>query len=503
MARKRKKAVTKKAARERLERIGALVNLAARPSTPEEGKAAEAALERLGATPIDLREGPVAKRQADERKAAEAAQERLATKAAAIATKATKAAKPAREPLTDKLVKDELPPPTGNRIRYDGVVPGFGICITAAGARSFVLNYRLSYRLHESNKARRCTIGRWPSWTVAAARREAKRLRQLIDTGGDPLADVEAKRDAKTMPELIARFEKEHLPRRRIGTATDYRSMIRVHIQPALGKLKVVDVKVDHIEKLHAKITAAGHEVRANSVVRVLSKMFTLAVKWEMCKTNPCKGVEKNKEFSRRRYLNGDELPRLVEALASHPKKDSADAFRLLLFTGARRGEVLAMRWADVDLTNGLWSKPPSSTKQREQHEVPLSAPALQLLKEIRDAQIRKTRVLPEFVFPGHGASKHVVDIKRTWQQVCAAAGIATAGIKGLKIHDLRHSFASQLVSSGASLEMIGALLGHSRPSTTQRYSHMFQDPQRLAVEQVGAIIVKAGRPGKAAARRV
>src|SRR5262249_27605100 len=151
-------------------------------------------------------------------------------------------------------------------------------------------------------------------------------------------------------------------------------------------------------------------------------------------------------------------------------------------------GEVLSMRWEDVE--DGTWSKPPSSTKQKEHHQVPLSAPALQLLADIRKRQ----RPRADFVFPSHGTSGHLVEIKKSWRQLTKAAGI-----EGLRIHDLRDSYASQLVSGGASLPLIGALLGHSNPTTTARYAHLFRDPLRAATEKVGAVILAAGQPVKPA----
>lgn len=183
----------------------------------------------------------------------------------------------------------------------------------------------------------------------------------------------------------------------------------------------------------------------------------------------------------------GDELARITAALADHPDRQAADILRMLLLTGARRGEVLSMRWDNIDLGDGIWSKPASSTKQNEDHVVPLSAPARQLLSEIAARQKKKGT----YVFPGDGETGHRIEIKRNWKQICCAAGI----IKGLRIHDLRHSFASQLASGGASLPLIGALLGHSNPVTTSRYAHLFVDPQRAAVEKVGAIIAAGDAP--------
>jgi integrase len=284
---------------------------------------------------------------------------------------------------------------------------------------------------------------------------------------------------------------REHVVRKRASTARDYTMMLTKYVRPHFGAhTKVADVRFEDIDSLHRKITAAGHRYQANRCMAVASKMFNLAVKWRMRADNPCKGVERNTETKRVRYLTGDELERLVKALAAHSDKRAADIIRILLLCGCRKGEALSMRWADVDLNSGIWSKPASSTKQRENHVVPLSEPARQLLSEIADEQASKhRRGLGEYVFPGVGESGHVVDIKDGWRSICRAAGIT-----GLRLHDLRHSFASELVSSGASLPLIAALLGHANVATTNRYSHLYTDPLKAAVERIGAVITAAGK---------
>jgi integrase len=389
--------------------------------------------------------------------------------------------------LTDATIKRLRAPAKGNRITYDDV-PGFGCRVTAAGTRSFILNYTT-----QGGRERRYTIGQFPDWSTTTARAKARQLRRLIDEGGDPLADIESERKAASVADLIKRFEAEHFPRLRTSSQADYRRMIENHIRPHFGRhTKVADVRFEDVDRLHRRITAAGHLHRANRVVAVLSRMFALAIRWRMRSDNPVKGIERNVEHHRRRYLSGDELVRLTKALAEYSDQQAANIVRLLLLTGARRGEVLSMRWADVDLTAGKWSKPPSSTKQKEFHEVPLSAPARQLLGEILDAQAGKRGMVPTFAFPGLGSTGHRTNLKRPWRQMCKAAGIT-----GLRIHDLRHSFASQLVSGGANLALVGALLGHSSPVKTARYSHLHHDPMREATERVGAAILAAGQPAK------
>ena len=388
--------------------------------------------------------------------------------------------------LTDAIVRRLPAPKQGKTITVDSEVPGFGVRVTANGARSYVLRYTT-----RAGRERTFTIGDAGNWRTSDARDKARELRREVEDGGDPLGAIEEERAAPTITDLIERFRAEHLPRKRPGTARDYEGLLRLHIEPHFGQhTKVADVRFEDIDALHRKITKAGSPYSANRAVTVLSKMFALAVRWHMRETNPCRGVERNVEYHRRRYLSGDELIRLTRALARHSERQAADAIRLLLLTGARRGEVLGMRWADIE--DGIWSKPPSSTKQREHHQIPLSAPAQALLADIRKHQRPRT----EFVFPGLGTSRHLVELKRSWRRV-----IKAAGIEDLHVHDLRHSYASQLVSGGASLPLIGALLGHSNPTTTARYAHLFHDPLRAATEKVGAVIAAAGKPIKPVAK--
>ena len=384
-----------------------------------------------------------------------------------------------RTKLTDAGVKRLKLPASGNVITWDTTVTGLGARVTAAGHRAFVLAYRT-----RAGRQRRYTIGSSPDWSVTGAREEARRLKRLVDAGGDPLGEIEAERGAATVEDLIQRFLEEHLPRKRPKTQSDYRRMIGLHIRPALGREKVAAVTWSDVDALHRKITKAGSSVAANRVVSVVRKMFALAVRWHMRADNPAKGIELNVEHKRRRYPTPAELPRLTVALDQHPDQQAADIFRLCLFTGCRSGEAMAARWDAIDLISGVWTKPGSTTKQQTTHSAPLSAPARALLDALR----RRTN--SEWVFPSaDNATGHRVAIRKNWRAICKAAGIV-----GLRAHDLRHGFASQLVSTGASLPLIGALLGHANPATTARYRHLFDDPQREAVERVGKLLTGRGR---------
>jgi integrase len=382
------------------------------------------------------------------------------------------------ERLTDKLVRALEPPPSGNRITYDRDLPGFGCRVTAAGVRSFVLNYRRK----ADGRERRATIGQFPAWSVAAARQRAAELRRAVDNGGDPVGELAAERGAPTVADLCTRFEAEHLPKLRPSTASMYRAIIKNEIVPAVGSMKVAAVEYEHIDRLHAKISRRAPYM-ANRVLALSSKMFALAILWKMRKDSPVRGVQRNREDKRARYLSPDELTRLTRALGEYHNRQTANALLLLLLTGARRHEVLAATWDQFDLAQGIWTKPASTTKQKSEHRIPVSAPARQLL-----AQIRKQDDTTKFVFPGPGPRGHRTNLKRDWAAICKAAGIT-----GLRIHDLRHSFASQAASAGIGLLTIGKLLGHSEVATSHRYAHLLDDPLRQAAERVGAIVT--GQP--------
>jgi integrase len=383
-----------------------------------------------------------------------------------------------RTRLTDALVKQLSLPATGNRITWDTVVIGLGARVTAAGHRAFVLTYRT-----RAGRQRRYTIGSVPDWQTTAAREEARKLKRQIDAGGDPLGEIEAERGAPTIGDLIQRFIAEHLPRKKPLTRRQHVRMIERHVRPALGQMKVAAVSWSDIDALHRRITKSGSPVAANRVIAVVSKMFSLAVRWGLRPDHPVKGIERNTEHKRQRYPSNDELRRLTAALDKHPDQQAADILRLCLFTGCRSGEAMAARWDDIGLTAGTWTKPGSTTKQKTTHVAPLSAPARKLLSALRK------RTNSEWVFPADSATGHRSTVQKTWRGVCKTAGIAH-----LRIHDLRHGFASQLVSSGASLPLIGSLLGHANPVTTSRYAHLFDDPQREAVERVGRIVAGGRR---------
>ncbi len=374
--------------------------------------------------------------------------------------------------ITDRLARSLELPERSNRITYDTEVKGFGIRVTAAGARAFILNYRVGKR------ERRITIGAYPDWSVAAAREEAKRLKRDVSVGFDPMGDRHADRAASTVAELADRYLREHAIHKVERAQKDDKSMIDKLILPVIGQLKVKDVRREDIDQLHRKVSETK-PIRANRMAQLLSKMFALAIRWECRLDNPAHGLRKNPEHKRTRYLSEAELARLLTVLDEHENRRSANVIRLLLLTGARRGEAMSATWDQFDLDAGIWVKPSAHTKQKKEHRVPLSEPSISLLKSIKAGGSPSA-----YVFPGMAQDAPLVEIRRFWNSVCTKAGL-----EDCRIHDLRHTYASILASAGLSLPVIGALLGHTQPNTTARYAHLFDDPLREATQTVGNVL--------------
>jgi integrase len=237
-------------------------------------------------------------------------------------------------------------------------------------------------------------------------------------------------------------------------------------------------VRPADVEALHRKVSSVA-PTRANRCVSTLSKMMSLAIRWEMRSDNPCKGaIERNAETKRKRYLKPDEFTRLSDALAAYPYMAPKFAIGLLVATGARRMEVLSATWSQFDIPARTWLKPATNTKQKQDHLIPLSGTAIDLLERLQPDPNRRTG----YLFPGRAG--HLTDIKHPWSTISAQAGIPD-----VKLYDLRHSFASAAVSLGYQLPDIGALLGHSNAQTTSRYADLMIERLREATEQVGNVV--------------
>lgn len=372
-----------------------------------------------------------------------------------------------------KLTKnsvDNLKPYEAESVFWDETLPGFGVRVKPSGMKSFVVQYRN----RKTGRSRRKTLGKHgPHMSLHQARELAKGYLSDVVRGGDPVAELKAARSSPSVRELADQYLSHHaIPKKRPKSVANDRSMLYRFILPNIGNHKVFEVGYGDIQTLHNSLKSTPYQ--ANRVLSLISKMFELSIKWRWRRDNPAKAIEKFHEEKRYRWLSDEELAKLTKALNEHPNQIAANAIRLQLLTGARIGEVLSAKWIDFNLDRGVWIKPSHHTKQKRTEHLPLSGAAKQLLILHCEA----SGIESEFVFPGRLSGKPIVDLKRFWRSV-----MTSAGIENYRIHDNRHTHATQFVSSGMSLAIVGRLLGHTNPMTTQRYAHLADNPLREAAE--------------------
>lgn len=379
--------------------------------------------------------------------------------------------------LTQKALSKLPRPAKGNRLFFDGEVPGFAVRVTQSGAISFVLDYRVHQR------QRRYTIGRGTDLSLAQAREEAINLRNDIRNGRDPLEKRISDRTAPTMADLAADYFEFHAAKNRASSQRNARQMLDGIILPKWGRLPVAAITSRDVESLHSSLRATPY--RANRVLALLSKMFSLAVAWHKKNPvwradNPVEDIVRFPEDKRERWLTEDELERLTASLATYPNQDAANAIRLLLLTGARKSEVLTSTWSQFDLSRGIWTKPSAHTKTKRIQHAPLNEAAVELLKEMKT----RSNEEEQYLFPGRKKGECLKDLKGDWRQLCHVAHLQDA-----RIHDLRHTYASHLVSRGVPLAVVGKLLGHTQSQTTERYAHLADSPLREATNRFAKLL--------------
>ena len=396
-----------------------------------------------------------------------------------------------RGKITKRAVEALTPSADGaEAVLWDSDLRGFGVRVQRGGVRSYVLHYRAGSG--RGAPLRKLTIGRHGSpWTPETARREARRLLGAVAEGVDPAADRVARREAPTMADLAKRFLAEHVEaKRKASTAVEYRRLLEKAILPVLGARKVADVTRAEIGKLHNALRAAPYQ--ANRVLAVLSKMFNLAERWGLRPdgSNPCRHIEKFGERKRERMLSASEMARLGEALATYDGSPFVvAAVKLLIFTGARLGEILGLRWEWLDLERGEARLPDSKSVAKTVH---LPPPALAVL-----ASLPRIEGNP-YVIAGHRDGAPLVNLEKPWRRIRGLAGL-----DDVRLHDLRHAFASVAASSGMGLPIIGKILGHTQPATTARYAHLASDPVKAAAAVVAekiasAMVSRTGNAGEA-----
>jgi integrase len=399
-----------------------------------------------------------------------------------------------------------------------GSVNGLLLRVTPTGIKSFCVLKRI-----KGGKLERFTLGRFPDLTVEQARRKATDVLSTVASGDNP---AEVRRKVKgelTFAQMFEEYKRRHGQTNKRTWREDVQRF-EDYLRAPIGGKKLSNVERRDIRSIHEAITKEGHGTTANRVLALISSVFGKAIEWEFAETNPATGIKRNKERSRERFIQSDELPRFFASLAAEPNETMRDFFLLALLTGARRSNVASMRWADVSEERGEWRI--ERTKNGDGQTVALSPEAQAILKQRRESRDG------DYVFPGEGKRGHIVEPKSAWKrifdrdeltqlaariaasgnpfevkdgesitsaltraQACAAKhNILTDGarIPDLRIHDLRRTLGSWQAAAGASLAVIGKSLNHRTVTATAIYARLNIDPVRESVNRATSAMMAA-----------
>jgi integrase len=408
----------------------------------------------------------------------------------------------------DRLTKrtvDGIAPGNRPTIIYDTELKGFGVRVTPSGSKAWIVEFRPNGGGRKV-ATKRMTLGQTRTLNADEARKAARNILAAVRLGQDPARDRVLNRNTPILREFVERYLAEEAEAKlKTGTVANYRIYFRKHVTPEIGAVKINAVSSADIAKLHHKI-GATKPVTANRVVDAISSLYRYAATAGVVEKgfNPTTGIPAFREVRRERFLTTDELQRLgttlreaetiglpwntdeTKSTAKHlPEPEMRliifspyviAAIRILLFTGCRLREILHLRWNEIDFERGVLFLPDSKTGRRT---VVLNAPALAVLSELKR--------IGTYVILGEKSDRPRSDLNRPWGRITAHAKL-----EGLRIHDLRHSFASVGASGGLGLPIVGKLLGHETSATTARYAHIDNDPLRRASERIGATIAAA-----------
>lgn len=388
---------------------------------------------------------------------------------------------------------EAIPPSQKDQLFWDSEVPGFGVKVTPKGKRAYFIYYR-----NRLGQQRRPKIGDHGSITLDEARNIARQQLASVASGTDISAQRQVERSVGTVAELADRYLSEYAEahKKRSSIKTD-KANIENHVLPILGAMGVGDVTRQDIDRLKLAVRdgqtarklpakprgrriVRGGEGIANRVIALTSKMFACAQEWGLRTDNPAQGIRKFREHRKDRFLSSDEVGRLLTALREARQQQTENpsaivAIRILLLTGMRCGEVLNLRWKEVDETNACFRLPDSKTGSRI---IPYS-------REVADDIGSLKRSGPEdLVFEGREAGSPL-SLRRPWYRIRELANIDDSA----NLHSLRHTFASWSVMNGLSLTQVGALLGHKSSQTTMRYADHALEAQRSYFEKTGSAL--------------
>lgn len=401
-------------------------------------------------------------------------------------------------PKITKRFVDSVRPDGNDQVFWDTDVRRFGLRVLPSGVKTFVLQYR-----NGQGRTRKIALGRVGELTADEARSKALKFRAAIKDGADPSAERQAKRGDILIASLVETYLADGpaaKPSKKASSWATDASNLRRHVVPLLGRRHLATITQVDVQRFQRDVTQGktkadirtgrkrgraiieGGPGTAARATAVLSAMLQWAAGQGYRPDNPAKGVHLNKLNKRERFLSVDELARLGEALqkaeAQGVNRQGLSIIRLLLLTGARRNEIESLQWDHVHAERGVARLPDSKTGAKS---IPLGAPALSVLSAIQ----RREGVA--WVFPAERGEGHFTGLAKIWRQVAKQAGL-----QGVRLHDLRHGFASAAVANGVSLFLVGKVLGHTRAETTLKYAHLNIDPLRAVADQTSRHLANA-----------
>lgn len=359
---------------------------------------------------------------------------------------------------------------------HDENEKGLILIVSNGGAKTFYLYRKINGR------PERVKLGAFPDLSVDNARKQAQIYKGKIATGSNPNTDRKNLRQEITLKELFEAYMERYSKKQKKSWIYDQREITKFLSHWFTRKISAIS-KSD-IQKLHEKIHDENGLYQANRILERLRSMYNKAIEWEWQGTNPTQGIKKFKEKTRDRFILPAELPLLYQSLYVEENETIRDYVWISLFTGARKGNVLAMRWEDIDWISRQWRIP--ETKNGEPVTIPLIQEALSILERRQAEQVKDKEIQTNpWVFPGEGKKGYLADPKRAWYRI-----LARAGIKDLRIHDIRRTMGSYQAITGASLQIIGKSLGHKSQHATQIYSRLNLDPVRASMEKAASLML-------------
>lgn len=388
-----------------------------------------------------------------------------------------------KQKLTKALIR-ELKTDEKDLYVWDTSTTGFGVRVKASGIKTYILQYRNKF-----GRVKRLSIGRVGELTLDEARKEASIMRGQVSLGSDPAQQRQDDRSIESIRDLSERYMSDHCAGRcKESTINAHNWLLNKFILPKFGARKITELSPQDIGKFHQSLRDTPYN--ANRCLGLLKAMFTKAEEWCLIpqNSNPARPIKVFKEKKRHRYLGPEEFLKLFAAidhleLIQGINIYQAAAIRLLTLTGCRLSEILELTWDEVDFRNQRLVLQKHKTDAKGEKGIPLNQDALRVLQGLPKKNDN------HYVIVGKQPKSHLVNLRKPWLRVLKAAKI-----ENVRIHDLRHSFASAAASAGIPIQMVGALLGHSSPQSTARYTHLYDDSLREASQTVSMTVFGRNR---------